>query len=347
MRQVSRRRRRLRRVAALGIVLALVVWRLAAHPPAVARAELPSAEPAGARDDSLIVEPDAGMAPIYALLSSPRRSLDLTMYELVDPTAESLLADDAARGVRVRVVLDHRLEGQRNEPAYDFLRSRGVEVQWASGRYFVTHEKAFVIDDQTAVVMSLNLAARYYATSRDVAVIDHDPRDVAAVESVFGADLHGAGTGTPAADDLVWSPGQSQADLLALIDGARRSVAVESEELSSAAVIRSLTAAARRGVAVTVVMTYDSDAVPGFNAIVAAGGRVALLHGETPRYIHAKLLAVDAGTSNGRAFVGSENLSDASLLHDRELGMVLVAPGLVGQVTSVIGADLGVATPWP
>ena len=44
---------------------------------------------------SLITEPSAGMTPIYALLRSPRRSLELVMYELEDPTAEDILASDA------------------------------------------------------------------------------------------------------------------------------------------------------------------------------------------------------------------------------------------------------------
>src|SRR5581483_4418009 len=155
------RRRRARRFAVLVAVLAVLVWRLGAHPTAAARAELPTVEPAGARADQLIVEPDEGMRPIYRLLASPRRWLDMTMYELVDPTAESILADDEARGVQVRVLLDSRLEGRRNEPAYDFLRSRGVEVAWASSRYFATHQKTFVIDHATAVVMSLNLTQQY------------------------------------------------------------------------------------------------------------------------------------------------------------------------------------------
>jgi cardiolipin synthase len=330
----------------VGLVLVLLAWRLVGHAPSAATAALPEAEPAGAVADSLIIEPDDGMAPIYSLLSSPRRTLDITMYELVDPTAESLLADDAARGVRVRLVLDHRLERQRNQPAYDFLRSRGVEVVWSSSRYFATHEKAFVIDGETAVVMSLNLTDRYYATSRDLAVVDHDPPDVAAVESVFEADLRGAATGTPAADDLVWSPGQSEADLLALIDGARQSIALESEELSSHRVVGALVNAARRGVAVSIAMTYDADWVRGFDAIAAARGDIGVLHGEAPLYIHAKLLAVDAGTPRGRAFVGSENISDTSLLHDRELGVVLVAPRLVGQVAAVVAADVSDGQQW-
>jgi cardiolipin synthase A/B len=333
-------------VAVLLAALAALAWRTAEHDGSVAAAILPVAEPAGAVADSLIVEPDDGMAPIYALMSSPRRTLDMTMYELVDPTAEALLANDAARGVRVRVVLDSRLERQRNQPAYDYLRSRGVQVEWSSRRYFATHEKTFVVDDATAVVMSLNLTDRYYATTRDLVVVDHDAPDVAAIESVFEADLRGASIGTPAADDLVWSPGQSQADLVALINAAHRSIAVESEELSSRPVIDALLAAARRGVAVSIAMTYDQDWLPALHAVAAAGGRVSVLYGESPLYIHAKLLAIDAGTAQARAFVGSENLADSSLLRDRELGVALVAPRLVDRVAAVISSDVSAGQPW-
>jgi cardiolipin synthase len=340
------RRRNARRLVIAAVLVGLIAWRSAGHGPAGIVAALPTTEPVGAVADSLIVEPDDGMAPIYALMSAARRTLDMTMYELVDPTAETLLANDAARGVRVRVLLDRRLERQRNQPAYDFLHSRGVEVVWSSGRYFATHEKTFVVDGATAVVMSLNLTDRYYATTRDAVVVDRDGHDVAAIESVFAADLRGASTGTPAADDLVWSPGQSQADLVALIDAAQRTIAIESEELSSHVVVAAVLRAARRGVVVSLAMTYDPEWVPALNALAAAGAQVGLLHGESPLYIHAKLLAVDAGTPHGRAFVGSENLADSSLLHDRELGVVLVAPRLVSEVAAVVGADVRDGQRW-
>ncbi|HVV77499.1 MAG TPA: phospholipase D-like domain-containing protein [Mycobacteriales bacterium] len=334
-----------RLLAALGVVAALVGWHLAGHggrPVAV----LPSTAPRAASGDRLIVEPDDGMTPIYSLLSSPRRSLDMTMYELDDPTAEQIIAGDAGRGVRVRVILDRRLERQRNLPAYDYLAHRGVQVVWSSGRYFATHEKAFVIDDRVAVVMSLNLTARYYATSRDLAVVDADLADVAAIESVFSADLRGAG-GVPAADDLVWSPGQSWADMLVLIGRARASVALESEELSSPAVVSALVAAARRGVRVSVAMTYQDTWRPAFTALARAGARIRVMYGERPLYLHAKLMAIDAGTPRGIAFVGSENLADASLLHDRELGIVLMLPRLVQRVAGVIASDERDGTAWP
>jgi phosphatidylserine/phosphatidylglycerophosphate/cardiolipin synthase-like enzyme len=330
----------------MAVVLAIAVigWRAAQpHDASLGRAALPRIAPPAAAGDRLIVEPDAGMRPIDELLGSARRTLDLTMYELDDPAVESVLADDAARGVAVRVLLDYRLEAAHNQPAYDYLRARGIAVRWSSPRFFATHEKAFVIDGRTAVVMSLNLASRYYATSRDVAVVDTDPRDAAAIEDVFTLDFAGRDGGTPAADDLVWSPRQSAADLVALVERARQSVLVESEELSSEPVVRALVDAARRGLAVRLVMTDQVKWRPAFARLTQAGASVGVMYGERPLYIHAKLLVVDSGTAGGIAFVGSENLSDASLLHDRELGLVLLSPVLVSRLAAVVGSDLSAA----
>jgi cardiolipin synthase len=332
--------------AVIGLSLVLA-WHLSTRPAVPSSvAALPLIQPHGAIGDSLVIEPDDGMSRIDDLLASPRHTLDLTMYELSDPTAESLLAADAARGVRVRVLLDGGFERSRNTPAYDFLRDRGVATYWSSRRYTVTHQKTFIIDGATAVVMSLNLTAQYYATSRDVAVVDHDPPDVAAIEDVFAADIRGSPTGTPAADDLVWSPNQSAADLVALVRGARRSIDVESEELSAESVVAALVEAARRGVSVRLAMTYQADWAANLHRLAAAGARVSVMRGETPLYVHAKLLVVDAGTEHGRAFVGSENLSDTSLMHDRELGVVLVTPRLVSRLGAVVDSDVADGEPW-
>ena len=55
---------------------------------------------------SLIIEPDAGFSGVYTLIGHAKSSIDLTMYELSDQTAESDLGAAAKRGVDVRVVLD-------------------------------------------------------------------------------------------------------------------------------------------------------------------------------------------------------------------------------------------------
>jgi phosphatidylserine/phosphatidylglycerophosphate/cardiolipin synthase-like enzyme len=295
----------------------------------------------GTAPPTLITEPTAGIAPIDGLLRSPRHTLDLTMYELVDTTAEQILAADAASGVRVRVILDGDEERSSNEAAYAYLSGHGVEVAWSSPAYEATHEKAMVIDGAIAVIMTLNLTSRYYAQDRDVAIVDRDPVDVAAVEQVFAADLTGAAVTPSGGDDLVWSPGSEPA-LEELIAGARSSLLVENEEMSAPGIIAALATAARRGVDVRVVMTADSEWDGAFDQLSGAGVQVSTYDEDAPLYIHAKVVVADGA----RAFVGSENFSDASLDRNRELGLITSDPTVVGSLASTIAADAGGGRPW-
>ena len=146
---------------------------------------------------SLVVEPDAGLAPVYALLRSARHRLDLEIYELEDDQATAILAADARRGVHVRVVLNVHYVGHYNQAAYSYLRAHGVAVRWAPPQFAVTHEKAIVVDGRTAAVMTMNLTARYYPTSREFVVIDHRRPDVAAIEASFANDWAGGGLPPP------------------------------------------------------------------------------------------------------------------------------------------------------
>ena len=104
MSRPCRRPGRLRLALPALVLPALVLTALPAAGLAPARPAGPAGGAAGAVQ--LVVEPDAGIAPIYHLLASARRSLELVMYELEDPRAEQLLAAEAGRGVVVRVLLD-------------------------------------------------------------------------------------------------------------------------------------------------------------------------------------------------------------------------------------------------
>jgi cardiolipin synthase len=243
------------------------------------------------------------------------------------------------------VVLDGRLERRSNTAAFGYLAAHGVQVRWAPPRFAASHEKAIIVDRRTADVMTLNLTSRYYPTTRDFAVSDSDPGDVAAIEEVFDADFAGVAISAPNGDALVWSPG-SQPALVALISSARRSVSVEDEEMSAPAIANALAADAKRGVMVTVVMTADSSWAASFATLTAAGAQVRTFSGETPIYIHAKVFDVDAATPTGRVFIGSENASVASLDRNRELGVVIATPGVVTSVAATVAGDFGGATPW-
>ena len=242
---------------------------------------------------SLVTEPNQGMGTIYSLLSSPRHSLDMTMYELSDPHAVDILEDDARRGVTVRVLLDSDYESSSNQAAFTSLSSNDVQVRWApAGTIF--HQKTITVDDRTSAVMTLNLTDAYYPTSRDFAAITTDARDVTAIEQVFNDDW--SGPGPPAAGptglDLVWSPG-AEGPIVSLIDSARNSLLVENEEMDDSAVTSALEDAAERGVNVEVVMTYSSSWAGAFSQLVDAGVNVHTYPSDGSLYIHAKVVVAD------------------------------------------------------
>ena len=302
--------------------------------------------PATAGQLSLLVEPDQGIAPIYALIASARTSIDLTMYELVDTDADLALELAAGRGVNVRVLLDVNREKAANLAAYAELTDMRVHVAWADPRYAATHQKTLVIDGSVAAVMTLNMTSRYYSSTRDFAVIDRNRNDVGAIERVFNADFtHANITPSPAAD-LVWSPSQSQPALLALINSAKSSLLIENEEMADKPVTAALISAAHRGVRVVVVMTDQTSWHSAFRSLVAAHAVVRVYAASASLYIHAKVVIADAGSPRQRAFVGSENFSNASLNANRELGIETADSAVVGGLTATVNSDAAGARSW-
>jgi phosphatidylserine/phosphatidylglycerophosphate/cardiolipin synthase-like enzyme len=294
---------------------------------------------------SVLTEPDQGVGPIYALLASAKHSVDLTMYELVDPQAAAAIEAAAARGVVVRVILDANREKAANKAAFDDLSAHGVHVMWAASRYAATHEKSVVIDDTVALVMTLNLTARYYDDTRDFAVLDRQPADVQAIETTFDADFKHHKVSPSNGADLVWSPG-AQSVLLSLIDSATRTLLVENEEMALPAATSALIRAARRGVHVTVVMTRQSDWSVDFNKLASAHVDVRTYAPTAALYIHAKSIVSDDGSPQQKAFVGSQNFSAASLNHNRELGLLTADPMVVATLATTIRSDATGAAPW-
>ena len=287
----------------------------------------------------LLIEPADGLTTIYKLITGARSSVNLTMYELRDTTAERDLAADAARGVDVRVLLDRHLEKSRNSATYSYLAAHKVHVAWApSGITY--HQKTLTVDGKTSVIMTLNMVSADYSGTRDFAVIDTARPDIAAITATFNADVAHKAITPPDGTDLVWSPTNSQASILAVINAAHRTLAVENEEMGDSTVTAALEAAAKRGVDVTVVMTADSEWNSAFAALRRAGVHVHTFpNSSSALYIHAKAVAADARRSGQQVFVGSENFSAASLDKNRELGIRTANAAVISAISATIASD--------
>jgi cardiolipin synthase len=291
---------------------------------------------------TLLTEPDDGFTAIYALVSSAKSTIDLTMYELEDTTMTTALTTAAKNGVTVRVILDQNEEKSNNTSAYTKLTAGGVSVHWANPTYTVTHQKTLTIDGTTSAIMTLNLTSGYYSTTRDFAVITSDANDVAAIETTFAADFTNASVTPPTGDDLVWSPTNSQTSLVDIIAGAKDTLLVENEEMEYATIVDALTAAAKRGVDVEVIMTASSSYTSEFKELLAAGVKLSTYASTASLYIHAKVIVAD-GTS---AFVGSENFSTTSLNKNRELGLITTNATIVSSLGKTLASDYAGATPY-
>ena len=293
---------------------------------------------------SLVVEPDDGMHVVTQLIDNAKTSVDLVMYELDDATIERALANASARGVSVHVLLATGYQGapsKINTAAYTYFQAHHVSVQWTPTYFALTHQKTLIVDKDTALIMTFNLVSKYYSTGRDFGVLDRDPTDVSAIETAFESDWNGTHVAAPNGDDLVWSPGSSDA-LVALIDSAKQSLLIYNEEMDDVAIEYALEAAAHRGVSVEVLMTYSSQWKKAFSDLVAAGVSIhtysASVH--APLYIHAKMVLVD----NATAFLGSENFSYGSLASNRELGIVFSKPDILTSLETVFNSDWGKGT---
>lgn len=302
--------------------------------------------PASARSGPLFTEPSAGFSPVYRLIKHARHSIDVTMYEFADTTAERDLAAAAKRGVRVKVLLDQRAHST-NSGAYQYLGSHGVMVAWSSPRFEYTHQKTIVIDHATALIMTANLTSRYYPTTRDFLISDTKRADVSAIEDVFQADFAHRSVQPGDGRDLVWSPTNSQARLLALINGATRSLRIYSEEMGDAVVEDALIAAANRGVHVRVCGEnqsgeYDSD----FARLARGGVRISYYSSSHGFYIHGKVVEADYGTRHAKVFLGSENFSSTSLHRNRELGLITADHAVLSSIARTFAADFHNGKRW-
>jgi phosphatidylserine/phosphatidylglycerophosphate/cardiolipin synthase-like enzyme len=294
----------------------------------------------------LLIEPEAGLEPIYRLITGARSSVDLTMYELADPTAEADLAADAGRGVDVRVILDRHLEKPANQGAFDYLAAHGVHVRWGPADT-TFHQKTLTVDGATSVIMTLNLAARYYRDTRDFAVIDTSRADVSAVADTFNADFAGRSITPADGSDLVWSPTNAQASVLSVISHATHTLAVENEEMDDPAVTRALAAAARRGVNVKIIMTASAEWDHALSELSSAGTHIRLYsYNDSALYVHAKAIVADAGRSGQRVLIGSQNFSAASLDYNRELGVLISKAAVAAAVSSTLARDYAGGTPF-
>lgn len=108
---------------------------------------------------------------IMELIRSARQSIDVEMYVFTNEDIARELVLAAGRGVRVRVILEGRVNSYNLEEISSALSDGGVLVKWASPDFKLTHSKMMLVDGKRALVGSINFSKSAVGKNREAAAI--------------------------------------------------------------------------------------------------------------------------------------------------------------------------------
>jgi len=281
----------------------------------------------------------------------------MAMFHLTDTDVTNALVSAHKRGVTVKVILDGASLILPNfNYAFEKLKASGVDVRASSSSFTISHQKSMVINNSEAFITAINLT-KLTEVTRDFGLIVHDPAVVNEVISVFEQDWQNADTKqglTPQVSELhlVWSPVNSLTKLVNLISSAKKSLAVQVENLGHEQIQSALIAAAKKGLSVKVLVPMCSKGgsaklnFPHLKELAAGGVLTKVMptpESVTHPYMHSKMMIADGIVS----YIGSVNFSKNSTTYARELGILFSEAEPIKQMAKIFEQDWASAIAVP
>ena len=296
---------------------------------------------------TLLTEPQVGISPWLHAIAHATRLIEVNDYLLTDRTLIQALRQAAARGVRVRVLIDGHPYHDAGAIATTESAFSGslVHLKMAparfEGSYAFDHAKYLVADPGTARAVALvgspnGTVSAFGGYNLEDAILSTSPAVTGSLAAVFHADWIGQTAGSAPRRVLVLSPG-SQNALVAVLRTSGP-IAVMAEEFGNAPALYQALAQHGSQARVLVPAALSGSEASRAAALVQAGVQVHTL--ATP-YVHAKLIVTATQT-----FVGSQNFSTVSLQDNREVGIVLQSPSTHQQALTWFNAAWVRSTSW-
>ena len=337
---------------------------------------LPAASPY--RQLNLHEDGTRALQALRDMIDAATRSIDLCTFIFArDPLGEDIsarLQRRARDGIRVRLLVDGVGAYLRGHADFSSLKAAGVEVALfvpplrspLRGRTNLrNHRKMLVTDGVRLWCGGRNLAAEYFEGEADSPPwldlsfdlqgalasqaqqqFEHDWAFATrrALPGPAYANSENIPDGAATGQLIASGPDQADDTLNTLLVSGfllanRRILAVTPYFVPNPTLLMSLTLAARRGVAVDLLLPRKSNhhmadlaRHRALRELTAAGGRVWL----QPRMIHAKAVVIDVEL----ALAGSANLDERSLFLNYELMVAFYQPSAVRHFAEAVGRQL-------
>jgi polyphosphate kinase len=271
---------------------------------------------------NLIVQPEAGLAPVVRAIQRARRSVDIAIFRTNLEEIEKALAAAVQRGVKVRVLVAHTNRGGENRlrKLEQRLLEAGATVT-RTGNDFVRYHGKFMVADDTLHLFGFNFTAIDTIKSRSFGVSTKNAGAVREARALFDADSSRQPY-VPKRAPLVVSPENARETLSAFVKGARKQLLIYDVNIQDPVFIKLLAQQAAAGVDVRVI------------------GKCKGCKSIDVRPLRAMRLHVRAIVRDGmRAFVGSQSLRRIELDKRREVGVLITNSAVARQLREIFEAD--------
>jgi phosphatidylserine/phosphatidylglycerophosphate/cardiolipin synthase-like enzyme len=271
----------------------------------------------------LIIQPDAGLAPLLKAVRKARKTIDLVIFRFNRTELEKALGAAVARGVVVRALIAHTNQG--GEKALRKLEMRlleaGVTVSRTADDLPRYHGKMTIVDDRV-FVLGFNYTKQDIEKSRSFGITTRDAKIYKEAHALFEADVTRQPF-EPSHPLFVVSPEASRDRLAALIGGAKKQLLIYDERVTDRLMLRLLKERAAAGVEIRIIGRIGK-AVDGVQTRKLADLR-----------LHVRAIMCDGA----RMFVGSQSLRKIELDARREVGVIARDAKVVKRMIEVFEAD--------
>ena len=271
----------------------------------------------------LIVQPDAGIAPIITAIKQAKRSVDILIFRLDRNEIARALAEAVARGVRVRALTAHQNRGGTKSlrKLEMQLLEAGVTVSRTADDLVRYHGKMVILDNKILHVYGFNFTGLDIEKSRSFGIVTKNDKLVNEATKLFSADFDRQPY-IPGNDRFVVSPENARDVLARFLAGARKQLLIYDPKVSDDAMLKIITERLKAGVDVRVIGKVESkwdvpnEKFPG-------------------KRLHIRAIVRDGK----RAFMGSQSLRRLELEKRREVGIVITDEEVVAHMQQIFEED--------
>jgi phosphatidylserine/phosphatidylglycerophosphate/cardiolipin synthase-like enzyme len=271
----------------------------------------------------LIVQPDAGIAPVLSAIKRAKKTVDILIFRLDRSEIAKALQAAVARGVQVRALTAHKNRGgEKSLRRLEMeLLEGGVTVSRTADDLVRYHGKMMIVDQAVLHVYGFNFTALDMEKSRSLGVITRNRKLVNCALQLFEADFDRQPY-SARCDRLVVSPENARERLADFLKRARRELLIYDPHVSDDTLLRVIGDRIKAGVEVKIIGQVEakwhinSEKYPG-------------------KRLHVRAIVRDRHW----AFIGSQSLRKLELDRRREVGVIVTERRAVSQIAAVFDQD--------